>query len=106
MERLKQDIPKFRSWISAESAVEWEIFLQREIGDLLSEPAEGKWLFEDLFEASTVPVDETEPPVEDQHPPNEELSSMFAAMHQPCEVMNAIILAVIHVYACNGILYS
>lgn len=65
--------------------------MEREIGDLLSEHEEGKWLFEDLFDActSTVPVDEGEPSaVEDQHPPNEELESMFAAMHQPCEVMS------------------
>ena len=84
IDKLMDDIPKFYEWISSSSAVAWDIFLQRELKDLLS-VHDGPWMMEEIFTAcqtsrATTHTSETEEQ-------DEALANLFAASVNPvCEV--------------------
>ena len=49
--KLKEDIPKFNQWISSSSSAVWDVFLKRELQDLLS-THEATWVMQEVLNAA------------------------------------------------------
>ena len=48
VKKLKEDIPKFKQWISPSLSAVWDVFLERELQDLLS-THEATWIMQKIF---------------------------------------------------------
>ena len=86
---LKQDIPKFATWLTSEATTEWQKFLSDLPDKLLGQTDDTRWPMEDLFEHS----------MQDNHSNHHQpsiitdtsiggniLADMFAEEQAPCEV--------------------
>ncbi|MCG8623029.1 MAG: hypothetical protein MJE68_13670 [Proteobacteria bacterium] len=84
MSKLKEDIPKFKQWISASSSAAWDVFLERELQDLLS-AHESTWVMQDVFKnAKSTQLSPTSETPQEVDPG---LISMFeASLNPPCRV--------------------
>ena len=90
--KLKEDIPKFKQWISASSSAAWDVFLKHELQDLLS-AHESTWVMQDIFKnarSTQLPTSETPQEVDP------DLISIFeASLNPPCRVRKRYIIFII-----------
>ena len=83
--KLKDDIPKFKQWISPSSSAIWDVFLQRELDDLLS-THETIWVMQAVFDSIEHP-EPASPIPEQQEEVDPSLMSMIeASLNPPCRV--------------------
>ena len=83
LDRLRQDLPKFKPWVSPQSWQHWQEFLDNGMDSFFSEDAtdSSEWLLPTLeASAASQPV-ETAPGDEDG-----DLAAMFEAEQTPCQV--------------------
>ena len=83
MSKLKEDIPKFKQWISPSSSAVWDVFLERELQDLLS-THESTWVMQDVIknaESTQLPTSETPQEVDPGL-----ISMIEASLNPPCRV--------------------
>ena len=86
LNRLKEDIPKYRPWISSSSATVWNTFMAKDLEGYLSTPESGdEWIMQDVFKQERPPPSESTSSRED----NPELAAMFAAEHESCQIMSS-----------------
>lgn len=81
--KLMEDIPKFKQWISPSSSEIWDIFLERELKDLLS-THESTWVMQDVFNNSKSSQSSTSETPQEADPSL--ISMMEASLNPPCKV--------------------
>ncbi len=82
--RIKEDIPKYRKWISPTSAQIWDTFLATELDAYLSVPeGANEWAMEEVFQGDNQGLSDA---TEVSGGQNAELADMFAAEQAPCQV--------------------
>ena len=85
LNRLKEDIPKFRPWILSSSAAVWNTFMAKDLEEYLSTRESGdEWIMPDVFQREHPPPSESTTSRED----NPELAAMFAAEQESCQVIH------------------
>ena len=83
--KLRDDIPKFKQWISPSSSDAWDVFLERELDDLLS-THEAAWAMQAIWNSVEHPERPSTIP-EPQHEVDPSLMSMIEATLNPsCRV--------------------
>lgn len=84
LNRLKEDIPKFRSWILSSSAAVWNTFMAKNLEEYLSTCESGdEWIMQ-VSQREHPPRSESTSSRKD----NPELAAMFAAERKSCQVRN------------------
>ena len=85
MSKIKDDIPKFKQWISSSACAAWDIFLERELDDLLS-THDATWVMQEVFdraESSQLEGESSEMP---QEVDSDMMEMIEASLHPPCRV--------------------
>ena len=84
--RLMDDIPKFKQWISTSSSAIWDVFLEHELDDLLPTHA-SPWMMQTIFDSVEQRAAESPSPTEPQPEVDPSLMSMVeASLNPPCRV--------------------
>lgn len=81
--KLQEDIPKFKQWISSSSSAVWDVFLERELQDLLS-THEAPWVMQKVFDRveSSQEHDSDTP----QEVDSNLMTMIEASLNPPCRV--------------------
>ena len=84
LNRLKEDIPKYRPWISSSSANVWETFMAKDLDDYLSPSENGdEWIMDDVVQQDHP----SSPSLPEPTNNSAELDTMFAAEQESCQVI-------------------
>lgn len=83
--KLRDDIPKFKQWVSASSSAIWDVFLEGELDDLLS-THETAWVMQAVFNSVEHPESPSSIPEPQQDVDPNLMSMIEASLNPPCRV--------------------
>ena len=84
LSRLKEDVSKYRPWISSSSADVWETIMAKDLDDYLSPSENGdEWVMDDVFQQDHP----SSPNLPEQTNNSAEIAAMLAAELESCQVI-------------------